>query len=109
VTDGIKYICHCNNCGDEFWIDKTDAADEIQCPTCKEMTPLTVKATACPERSHQVTCTCDEFKKALVDGSGDDMYFPAISPDREKYEIGCVPINFCPWCGKKVRDAKTND
>ena len=46
MTDRIKYVCHCNNCGDEFWIDKTDA-NEVKCPTCKEITPLIVKGTAC--------------------------------------------------------------
>lgn len=52
--------------------------------------------------SDTTTCTCEEFKEALKDGSGDDAYYPAISVDEGKYEIGCVPIKFCPWCGKRV-------
>ena len=72
MTKRIKYVCHCDNCGDEFWINKTDAeimseADEVQCTTCKKMTPLIVKSTAC----------------------------------RVADDVG-APITFCPWCGKKI-------
>ena len=200
MTNPIKYVCHCNNCGDEFWIDKAKAANEVQCPTCKKMTPLVVKGTACevtddnkwvvdikgcpyehfeisvlrnnnehgkqsygwiddkkllissettaswsviplvfekltrvaeevaeelniPEQcptckepmpcsaitGREPTCTCDEFKNALEMGSGDDMYFPAISVDEGKYQIGCVPINFCPWCGMNVPERKEHN
>jgi len=42
------YECHCNNCGDRFWIPPPDA-DEIECPTCKKMTPLIVLKTTCEE------------------------------------------------------------
>jgi len=43
------YECHCNSCGDRFWIPPPDA-DEIECPTCKKMTPLIVLGTTCEER-----------------------------------------------------------
>lgn len=42
------YECHCNNCGERFWIPPPDA-DEIECPTCKKMTDLVVLRTACEE------------------------------------------------------------
>ena len=45
MTDRTKYVCHCVNCGDEFWINKTDA-DKVRCTMCKKMTPLIVKGTA---------------------------------------------------------------
>lgn len=52
------------------------------------------------------TCNCDEFKKALEKGSGDDAYFAAIWSDKTTYEIAGETINFCPWCGKNAPQRK---
>jgi hypothetical protein len=47
------------------------------------------------------TCSCDEFKKALeASEKTGEQYFPAIST--EEWETRFTPINFCPWCGKRV-------
>ena len=107
MTERVKYVCHCDNCGDEFWIDlflKTDT-DEVRCPTCKKMTPLKVISTACKVIDAENTCNCDEFKKILLPDTGNAGSMVEIGlcrKDKGKFEINGIPINFCPWCGKKV-------
>lgn len=49
-------------------------------------------------------CNCDEFKKALEAATDSDWHFLAVSVNKGKYEIACIPINFCPWCGKRISE-----
>jgi hypothetical protein len=48
-------------------------------------------------------CDCEQFKHAQKRGTDHDGYDPAIFYERDGWMVGMLdPIEFCPWCGKKV-------
>ena len=51
-------------------------------------------------------CNCDEFKKVLKFGIGEEVYIAQFIPveDDRKWTIGTqeTPVKFCPWCGAEL-------
>lgn len=49
---------------------------------------------------------CDEFLLALNEGTDNEGWMPLISIENGRWDMGLdlPPLNFCPWCGKKLEN-----
>lgn len=91
-TPADLYECHCDHCGDRFWIPPPDA-EEIECPTCKKMTPLIVLRTACKETSFG-QYACPSLAQPLTRLRGIE----------EKHTPGTFVFFPCPYCDEGKAD-----